>query len=1231
MNKRILGLDLGITSIGWTMIEEDGELRKIIDMGCRIVPLSKDDNDEFTKGNAISKNQNRTAKRTQRKGYDRYQLRRTLLKNILAENTMMPGDDLFKLSATDLFGLRDKALSERVTPQELGRILYHLNQKRGFKSSRLDAGANKNETDYVAEVKSRYAKIQDAGQTVGQWLHNELKSEAHFRVKDNIFPRDAYTSEFDAIINAQKKYHTEILNDELVEKVRNKIIFYQRRLKSQKNLVSVCEFAGFKTTVRGAEKLVGPKVAPRSSPLAQVCKIWETINNIRLKNKRGEILNISPEFKQEIYAYLDDNEKMTQTKLFEILKLKKNDGWSGNKQIEKGISGNQTKAPLTQILKGFEHLLEFELEINKTDDKVFLVDKKTGEQKGEHTKQELTANIEHQPLYKLWHVIYSIDDVADCRNALQTKFDLPPDIAEKLANIDFKKGGFGNKSVKAMRRILPYLMDGYGYSEACEFAGYSHSDSLTSDEKSKVTTKDKLELLPKNSLRQPVVEKILNQLINLINALIDKYGAFEPDDEIRVELARELKQSIDERNQTYNAISKKERENNAITKRIEEEYASLGIRATRNTITKWRLFHEINNDESKANATCIYCGQPFGITDSLRGSNVEIEHIIPKSLLFDDSQSNKTLVHSKCNSDKGNRTAYDFMTSKGEDTLNEYIERVDNLYRNQIIRKSKRDKLLMPADKIPTDFIDRQLRATQYITRKATELLADICKNVWCTSGSITSYLRKIWGWDDVLMNLQLPKYQDLNLTEIVEWKTNDGQIHRKLVIKDWTKRKDHRHHAIDALTIACTQQRFIQKINTLSAKKTRDEMYASVEDQNNASRDRLSLLDRYFIKQRPFVTAEVENAAAKIIVSYKAGKRVAKRDFYKATGINKEKGVLVPRGPLSEKSVYGKINTIEKNKPIKYLFENPELIYKKRIKLLIKERLSVHDSDVKKAMASIKKEPIYFDANKTVALEYGSCYAEKYVIKYPIESLKPADAQYIVDEKIKAIVEERFKQFENKPKEAFKEKLWLNRERNIEIKSVRCYTGLSAVEPVKRNETGEPIGFVKPGSNHHIAFYTDENGMMQEHICTFWHAVERKKYNIPVLVKKPKEIWNKILTDGTNYLPEFIEKLPKDNWCFCFSMEQNEMFLLGLSNERVNDLIISNNTEIISQHLYRVQKIAATYYVFRHHLETELDDSKDAAAALRYYSVRSIKSLLSLQPQKVIISNIGTIQKSTH
>ena len=72
MNKRILGLDLGITSIGWTMIEEDGELRKIIDMGCRIVPLSKDDNDEFTKGNAISKNQNRTAKRTQRKGYGRY-------------------------------------------------------------------------------------------------------------------------------------------------------------------------------------------------------------------------------------------------------------------------------------------------------------------------------------------------------------------------------------------------------------------------------------------------------------------------------------------------------------------------------------------------------------------------------------------------------------------------------------------------------------------------------------------------------------------------------------------------------------------------------------------------------------------------------------------------------------------------------------------------------------------------------------------------------------------------------------------------------------------------------------------------------------------------------------------------------------------------------------------------------------------------------------------------------
>ncbi len=223
-------------------------------------------------------------------------------------------------------------------------------------------------------------------------------------------------------------------------------------------------------------------------------------------------------------------------------------------------------------------------------------------------------------------------------------------------------------------------------------------------------------------------------------------------------------------------------------KRIEEEYRSYGIRATRNTIIKWRLFHEINNEESKVNAICIYCGQPFGITDALLGKSIDVEHIIPKSRLFDDSQSNKTLVHRRCNEDKGDSTAYDFVKGKGDLALQQYVETVDALFRNKIIGKGKRDKLLMQGDKIPKDFIERQLRETQYISRKAKTILEEVCNTVWSTSGSVTAYLRRVWGWDDVLMNLQLPKYKDIGLTHWKEWETNDGQKHKQEVIKDWQK-----------------------------------------------------------------------------------------------------------------------------------------------------------------------------------------------------------------------------------------------------------------------------------------------------------------------------------------------------------------------------------------------------------------------------------------------------------
>ncbi|MCS6823346.1 MAG: type II CRISPR RNA-guided endonuclease Cas9 [Cytophagaceae bacterium] len=1249
--KKILGLDLGVTSIGWALIKEQNDKpTDIIGMGVRIIPLDTDESDEFTKGNAISKNQERTQKRTARKGYYRYLLRRKALTAELKKKEMFD-EALFNLPQLTLWGLRSKAVTDKIELKELGRILYHLNQKRGYKSSRSEANADKKDTEYVAEVKNRYQLLKEEGKTIGQKFFEELSKNLNYRTKQQVFPREAYIEEFDVIMQKQKAFYPEVLTDDFITHLRNDIIYFQRKLKSQKCLVSICEFEGFYTTTKeGKQVFAGPKVAHRSNPIFQVEKIWESINNISIKDKRNNEFPITLEQKQKIFEYLDNHEKLTQAELFKILEIKEKSGWYGNKMLNKGIQGNVTKTLIRNAIldkKLAERFLAFDLQIINTGRKQYQYDKETGEVLNELNTEYVNANFVNEPLYQLWHTIYSITDVEECKQALIKKFGFDEETAERLAKIDFSKMSYGNKSVKAIRKILPYLMKGYKYSDATAIAGYNHSDSLTKDEIAARQLIDKIPLLKRNALRQPVVEKILNQLIHIVNDIIDEKRGWVTKEErnkgqfeIRIELARELKQSKEERNETFKNINKIERENNEIEKRLQE----MGIRATRKNIIKYRLYKEINDEDKKLNPMCIYTGKIISLTDALLGNEVDVEHIIPKSLLFDDSQSNKTLTFRWVNQEKGNRTAYDYMASKGEEALKQYIERVDMLYKNKIISKAKRDKLLMPADKIPKDFIERQLRQSQYISRKAREILSQVAKNVWATSGSVTEYLRRLWGWDDVLLNIHMHRIREIipdplaeGITEIVEWETHEGQKHKKEIIKGWTKRDDHRHHAIDALVIACTKQGYIQRLNTLSAQSTRDELYKTVNERSAEVRDRLSLVDRYFVSQQPFTTHEVENKVKNIIVSFKPGKKVATygKRFIKKGGKRMvvQNKILVPRGPLSEETVYGKIKLIDTDKngvPIKhnlkYLFESPHLIFKQYIKELVENRIAEYDGDKQKAFASVKKNPIYLDKEKNIQLEYATCFREEYVVKYPLESIKEKDVAFIIDKGVRNAVAQRLQQFGGKEKEAFKEPLYLDKEQNIQIKTVRMITGLSAVEPIKYNDKGEPIAFVKPGNNHHIAIYLDENGNKVPHLCTFWHAVERKKYGIPVVIEEPKKVWDTVINHSTDFSESFLKKLPKDKWQFDTKFEQNETFYIN-----PNHPLEQSELNCISRfNLYRIQKIffngKQLEIYFRQLFETQLNDSETARKTLKFYPVKSIGALENLNPVRIKISRLGEI-----
>lgn len=1219
--KKILGLDLGTNSIGWALITtENNAPKEILGMGSRIIPLSPDDANEFSTGNAISKNSKRTSKRTARKGYDRYQQRRQNLTLVLRALNMLPDEQLIKLPILELWQLRANAATtgHKLTLPEIGRVLYHLNQKRGYKHAKSDEGQDTKQREYVANVNARYAKIKELNQTIGQYFAEQIKlSEVitekgtfyTYRTKEQVFPRAAYMAEFDQIMECQKVFYPNVLTDTIIDQIRNEIIYYQRKLKSCKHLVSLCEFEKRAYTNQDGKIVYdGPKVAPRTSPLFQVCKIWESVNNLTLKNRRNDVLYISPEQRQSLFNFLDNHEKMTLTDMYKILNISKADGWWGGKAIGKGLQGNTTKMQLKKALNNLgedtiNHLLQFNLStINSSQ-----VDIETGE-----VLKVIDANFEKEPLYDLWHTVYSIQEKEILQDVLNKKFGITDiETIDALYKLDFIKPGYGNKSSKFIRKILPYLQEGLMYSDACEYVGINHSNSLTKEQNEARELLDKLPQIQKNELRQPVVEKILNQMVNVVNAIIDKHG---PIDEIRVELARELKQSKDERNETDKRMRKNQRDNEEKAKRIEE----LGIRSSRNRIQKYKLW-----DESQER--CFYCGQPVGVKEFLSGFDVEVEHIIPKSLFFDDSFNNKVCSCRKCNAEKNNRTAFDYMASKGESTLNEYINRVEQYYKEGKISKTKRERLLTPASKIPTDFIDRQLRQSQYIAKKSQEILKQVCRNVWSTSGSITDFLRHSWGYDNILHSLNFERYKKGGLTEMVTYDHKE-QEHTEERIKDWSKRLDHRHHAIDALTIACTHQGYIQRLNNLNTE--RDAMFQEVEQQSVEWQERKSLLEKWITLQPHFTVEEVTNKVAEILISFKAGKRVAtigKRIVYKkGKKVIAQKGIIIPRGALSEEFVYGKINVIEKNKPVKYLFENPHLIFKPYIKALVEERLSQYNNEAKKAIQSLKKEPIFLDSEKSIPLEYASCYKCEYVIKYPLNSIKAKDADSIVDSHIKEVIQKRLKEYNNNEKQAFSTPLYANEDEKIEIKSVRCFTGLAAVAPVKYNENNDPIGFVKPGNNHHIAIYTDAEGKKQEHVVTFWHAVERKKYGIPVIIENPSEVWDSIMDKD---LPEsFLNALPDATWTLDISMQQNEMFILGMSEEEWDDAIEANDYKALCNHLYKVQNISESTYRFCLATDTHYDLKVANKKDQRYLNIRSIPALYALNPHKVRISLLGDI-----
>ena len=1183
---------------------------------------------------------------------------------------------------------RCKALSEKLELEQLAIVLQEIN------------GQISNASGYLGNISDRSKALYFNKQTVGQYQMSQLDKNPNYSLKNQVFYRQDYLNEFETIWETQAKYHKE-LDPELKKEIRDIVIFYQRPLRSQKGLISFCEFESRQIEVeidgKKKTKTIGLRVCPKSSPLFQEFKIWQILNNVQVTGKIvpneqtdlfGEVEGFKvgkrflfQEEKEKLFAELNYKEKMSKVEVVKLL-------FGNEKGIDlnyRELEGNSTQAALFKvyqtIIEMSGHSIDFSrLTIEKAIETIAEVFAGLGFNT-EILKFDSSLEgkaLEQQPMFKLWHLLYSFEgDKSELGNQkliekLSNKYGFDKEYATVLSGVVFPSD-YGSLSSKAIRKILPHLKDGLDYSVACEYAGYRHSKhSLTKEEIENKVLKDKLELLPRNSLRNPVVEKILNQMINVVNVIIKEYG--KPD-EIRIELARELKKSAKEREEMTKSINE--------TTRLHEEYVKVLQgdpfyleHVSRNDIIRYKLYEELKFNGYKTLYSNTYIPR-----EKLFSKEFDIEHIIPQAKLFDDSFSNKTLEVRQVNLDKGNMTAYDFVAERyGEQGTREYENRIESLCNNKVISKTKRDKLLMKESDIPSGFINRDLRDSQYIAKKAREILEEIVHFVVPTTGSITDRLREDWQLVDVMQELNWEKYNQLGLTEIIEGR--DGQRIRR--IKDWTKRNDHRHHAMDALTIAFTKRSYIQYLNNLNAR-----VQKGVDDYIDLDMVELSMLNPeerasavYGIEKKELhrdshgklrfnspmpldeFRAEAKRQLEGTLVSIKAKNKVVTRNINKAKNHatseitdkdgNKKtiKGQLTktPRGQLHLETVYGSSkHYIAKEEKVNASFnvEKIRTVANKRYREALMLRLKQFDGDTKKAFTGknmLEKNPIWLNESHTEKVPEKVklvVFETIYTIRKEISPELKIDK--VVDVHIRQILQLRLDEYGGDAKKAFsnleENPIWLNKEKGIVIKRVTI-TGISNAESLhdKKDKDGnlildekgnaQPVDFVNTGNNHHVAIYrkpkldkngqqmTDEDGELlyelDENIVSFYEATSRAMLGIPIIDKEYKS---------------------EEGWRFLFTMKQNEYFVFPRYDEQGNmvfnpldyDEVWYKNPEnyaTISPNLFRVQKLTSKDYFFRHHLETTVQDNSSLKGITwKRCSLNALDSII-----KIRVNHIGKI-----
>ncbi len=1113
--------------------------------------------------------------------------------------------------------IRVDALSQKLELDQLACAIASISGQIASSSGYLGAISDRSKVLYTQKL------------TVGQYLMQRLQSDPNVPLKNLVFYRQNYFEEFNTIWDCQASFHNE-LTPELKKSVAG-IIFMQRPLKSQKGNVGYCEFESheIEIMVDGKKKkcMTGSKVCPKSSPLFQEFKIWQLINTIKVTDMTtGEIRSLEADERERLFQELNIRGELKKSSALKCLFAKPKQ-WEMN--YDK-LDGNRTQSALFDayqkiiIASGNDGFDAFKMSAKDAVNAV----KEIFAALGFHTDfVEFESGADGNAMkagvnYKLWHLLYSYEgDNSNSGNEkligkLMTEYHMEREYAKILAGVTFPDE-YSSLSAKVILKILPYLRQGLVYSEACESAGYRHSkNSLTREEINSKILVDHLENIPKNTLRNPVVEKILNQMINVVNSLVDTYGRI---DEVRIELARELKKNAEERDRMNKANQETQKNNENYRKTLKTKFNIQN--PSSNDILRYRLYLGLAKNGFKTLYSNTYLRE-----EDLFTNKFDIEHIIPKARLFNDSFSNKTLESREINIEKSNDTAFDFVTRKyGEENAVLFRKRVDDLFKSGAISKTKHDNLLMKLSEIPDNFLNRDLAESQYIARKAHEILGTMFRTVVATTGSVTARLREDWQLVDVMQELNIPKFEKINRVH----SETDRNGNTRKVIDDWSKRNDHRHHAMDAITIAFTKPAYIQYLNNLNARDDKFGEIYQIQTRYLERNDNGKL--RFVPPVRPAALFRkmAEKQLSEILISIKAKNKVLTRNVNK-TKVPDSREVrrtvqFTPRGELHQATIYG----IRKHYVTSIVSVGGKMtmdviakVANKKYREALACRLMEFGNDPKMAFTgknSLEKKPLYFNSFDTVPTkvkivdvvnQYTKCKAVDGTL----------NVSKVVDAEVRRTLENRIQEFDGNQEKAFSnlDENPIRMKNGKVIKRVVVGEDLKSVVALhdKKDNAGnlvlnsqgktEPADFVTLGNNHHVAIFEDADGNWQEHVVTFHEAVMRTLQHLPAV--------------DTQYNAHL-------GWKFQFSMKKNEYFVFPNEETQFDpqtiDLTDPKNYARISPNLFRVQKLTSKDYYFRHHLETNVEDVKDLKG-ITWKRIRTENGLKKIA--KIRINHIGEI-----